>query len=327
MTPDSRNISDIDVALPGGATPFHEVDMWGLAFNFGYQFLVNAAFLLFAAMGLIIVLGMLNIINLAHGEFIMLGAYGATFASHAGVPFVLAVPIAALGVGLFGIVIERLVIRRFYNARLNALVATFGLSLILSQGTLLLFGPFLSGIAMPLGGFEVGGFSYAAYLLVLAGLAALLLIALWILFYRTRLGTDMRATMQNPDMARALGVNTDRIDMLSFGLGAALAGLTGALYAPTTTIVPLFGSAFIAPAFITVVIGGGVNPLIGALSSSALLSVVSTPLSSQYGTFAGRIGLMLAALLIIRFLPNGLSFYIQRWRVRRRPACASSAVA
>jgi branched-chain amino acid transport system permease protein len=294
--------------------------MTGDLFNFGYQFLVNISFLMFAAMGLIIVLGMLNIINLAHGEFIMMGAYATTLLVHAGVPFVVAVVVATIIVGLIGVVVERLVIRRFYGNRLNALVATFGLSLMLSQGTLLIFGPFLKGIRMPLGGFRVGEYSYATYLLVVAILAFVLLFALWLLFYRTRLGIDMRATMQNPDMARALGVNTSRIHTFSFALGAALAGLTGALYAPTTTIVPLFGTAFIAPAFITVVIGGGADPLIGALASSVLLSAVSTPLSSQYGTFAGRIGLMLAALIIMRFLPDGLSYYVRAAMLRRRKA-------
>jgi branched-subunit amino acid ABC-type transport system permease component len=294
--------------------------MTGDLFNFAYQFLVNISFLMFAAMGLIIVLGMLNIINLAHGEFIMMGAYVMTLSVHAGVPFVVAVVIATVVVGLIGVVVERLIVRRFYANKLNALVATFGLSLILSQGTLLVFGPYLPSVRMPLGGFRVGEFSYATYLLVVAGLAFVLLFALWLLFYRTRLGIDMRATMQNPDMARALGVNTSRIDTLSFALGAGLAGLTGALYAPTTTIVPLFGTAFIAPAFITVVIGGGANPLIGALASSSLLAAVSTPLSSQYGTFAGRIGLMLAALLIMRFLPDGLSYYVQAALLRRRKA-------
>jgi len=280
-------------------------------FNILYQFLVNFAFLLFAAMGLILVLGMLNIINLAHGEFIMLGAYATTLSYHAGVPFALAIAVAVVGVGVFGMVLERLVIRRFYANKLNALVATFGISLILSQGVLLVFGPYLNAIPMPFGGFEYGGYSYSTYFLVLAGGAFGLLLVGWVFFYRTRLGMEMRATIQNKDMARALGVRGDHMDTLTFGLGAALAGLTGALYAPTSTVVPLFGQTFIAPAFITVVIGGGVNPLMGALSSAGFLSAISTPLSSQLGTFAGRIGLMLAALIIIRFLPQGLSHYLQ----------------
>ncbi|MFQ5774549.1 MAG: branched-chain amino acid ABC transporter permease [Kiloniellaceae bacterium] len=287
-------------------------------FNILYQFLVNLAFLLFAALGLIVVLGMINIINLAHGEFIMLGAYTSTLAYHAGVPFVLTIPLAAVVVGLFGMVLERFAMRRLYGNKLNALVATFGISLILSQGVLLVFGPYLRAVEMPLGGFEYGAYSYSTYLLVLAFAALAVIGAGWVFFYRTRLGMEMRATMQNPDMARALGTRTDRIYTFTFGLGAALAGLTGALYAPTSTVVPLFGSTFIAPAFITVVIGGGVNPLLGALSSAGFLSVISTPLSSELGQFAGRIGLMLAALIIIRFLPEGLSYYLQDLRLGRR---------
>ncbi len=286
-------------------------------FNILYQFLVNLAFLLFAAMGLIVVLGMINIINLAHGEFIMLGAYTSTLAYHAGIPFILTIPLAAVVVGLFGVLLERFAMRRFYGNKLNALVATFGISLILSQGVLLILGPYLGAIEMPLGGFEYGTYSYSTYLLVLAFAAIAVIGAGYLFFYRTRLGTEMRATMQDPEMARALGTRTDRIYGLTFGLGAGLAGLTGALYAPTTTVVPLFGSTFIAPAFITVVIGGGVNPLIGALSSAGFLSLISTPLSSEFGQFAGRMGLMLAALVVIRFLPEGLSHYLQDLRFRR----------
>jgi branched-subunit amino acid ABC-type transport system permease component len=287
-------------------------------FNMLYQFAVNFAFLILAALGLIIILGMIDIINLAHGEFIMLGAYSATLSTQVGVPFWLSVPLAAVVVGLLGMVVERLVLRRFYNNKMNALVATFGISLILSQGVLLVFGPYLKTAPMPFGGFTYGPYSYSTYFLALAGLALALLAAGWLFFYRTRLGMEMRATMGNAEMARALGVRTSRIYALTFGLGAALAGLTGALYAPTTTVVPLFGSTFIAPAFITVVIGGGVNPLLGALSSAGFLSVITTPLSSQLGTFAGRIGLMLAALVIIRLMPEGLSFHIMQFRMKRR---------
>jgi branched-chain amino acid transport system permease protein len=123
--------------------------------------------------------------------------------------------------------------------------------------------------------------------------------------------------MQNPDMSRALGVDTRNIYLLTFGAGSALAGLTGALYAPTTTIVPLMGTQFVDVAFITVVVGGGANPIIGAIASAALLAGISTPLSSILGTFIGRIGLLIAALVIIRFLPRGISGYWQDLRYQR----------
>jgi len=124
-------------------------------------------------------------------------------------------------------------------------------------------------------------------------------------------------------MAQALGVDTRRIYLYTFAAGSALAGLTGGLYAPTTTIVPLMGTTFVDVAFITVVVGGGANPILGALTSSALLASISAPLSSVFGTFMGRIGLLLTALVIIRFLPRGLSGYFQDLQ-RRRMAGARS---
>jgi branched-chain amino acid transport system permease protein len=123
--------------------------------------------------------------------------------------------------------------------------------------------------------------------------------------------------MQNAQMAQALGTDTRRIYTLTFAAGSALAGLTGALYAPTTTIVPLMGTTFVDVAFITVVVGGGANPIVGALTSATILSLISTPLSSVLGTFIGRIGLLVAALLVIRFLPRGFSGYLRDLQRRR----------
>jgi branched-chain amino acid transport system permease protein len=129
--------------------------------------------------------------------------------------------------------------------------------------------------------------------------------------------------MQNAEVARALGVDTGRVYLGTFGVGAALAGLTGGLYAPTTTIVPLMGTTFVDVAFITVVVGGGANPIAGALLSAALLALISTPLSSVWGTFIGRIGLLVAALVVIRFLPRGLSGYLQDLQRRRMARAAA----
>lgn len=304
-----------------------EVSMtFALIVNLAYQFVVEFAFLLLSALGLIIILGMIDIINMAHGELIMLGAYITVLAHHAGVPLPIGMLLSFLGVGVFGVILERLVIRRFYENKLNALVATFGISLILSQGVLIIFGPYLQGIPLPMGGFAYGGYSYSTYLLFLFGMVVFLVAAFWWILYRTRVGMYMRATMQNPDMARSLGVDTKRIYALTFGLGSGLAGLTGALYAPTTTIVPLFGTTFIAPAFITVVIGGGANPIVGALGSGLSLAGISTPLTSTLGTFIGKIGLLIAALVIIRFLPKGISGYLQNVkRLKQRPDVAEVA--
>jgi branched-chain amino acid transport system permease protein len=290
----------------------------GYLVNLLYQYADSIAFLLLAALGLMIILGVVNVINLAHGELIMLGAYITTLAyNRAQLPLPVCMLLSVVGVGTFGLLLERFVIRRFYDDKLGALVATWGVSLILSQGTLLLFGPSMLSVPLPAWTITYGGYSFGGYRLLLLGIAVLAVAAAWWAFYRTPLGVRTRATMQNAAMARALGADTRRIYLLTFGAGSALAGLTGALYAPTTTIVPLMGTQFVDVAFITVVVGGGANPIVGALTSAALLSLISAPLSSVFGTFTGRIGLLLAALVVIRFFPRGLSGYWQDLRYRR----------
>ena len=288
------------------------MDAIALAASVLYQLGTNGAFLLLSALGLIVILGMMNIINLAHGELMMLGAYTATIVVQRGVPFALAVPLAFLVVALFGIVLERLIVRRFYGRELGALVVTWGISLILSQGTLLLLGPFMPSIQIPGGSVAVGQYSFSDYWLILIALTAAIVAVLWWVYNRTHFGLQARATMQNAAMARALGVNTDRVYMLTFGLGAGLAGLSGALLAPTTSIAPFMGQQFVAPAFITVVVGGATNVNTGALGSSLILSLVRTPVGFLFGAFLGLVALLLAALIIIRLMPDGISAWLQR---------------
>jgi branched-subunit amino acid ABC-type transport system permease component len=293
----------------------------GVVVSVLYQFGTNAAFLLLCALGLIIILGMMNIINLAHGELMMMGAYTASLAVQAGIPFPIAVILAFFVVGVIGALLERLIVRRFYGRELGALVVTWGISLMLSQGTLLVLGPFLPSIQIPGGSIDVGQYSLSVYWLILIAVSIAVVAALAWLYNRTTFGLQARATMQNAAMAKALGVNTDRIYMLTFSLGAGLAGFSGALLAPTVSIMPFMGQQFVAPAFITVVVGGAANVISGAIGSSVLLSLVRTPVGFVLGAFLGLVALLLAALIIIRLMPNGVSAYLQRWSDRRnRPA-------
>ncbi len=293
------------------------MDTLGLIASILYQFGTNAAFLLISAIGLIVILGMMRIINLAHGELMMMGAYTATIAFHRGIPFPVAAILSFIVVAIAGAILERLIVKRFYGRELGALVVTWGISLIMGQTTLVIFGPFMQAIPIPGGSFALGQFSFSVYWIVLIIVAVLLLAALWWVYTRTTFGLQARATMQSPTMARALGVNTDRIYMLTFALGAGLAGFSGALMAPTVSIAPFMGQQFVAPAFITVVVGGGANVLTGAAGSSMLLSLVKTPIGFTLGAFLGTVALLLAALIIIRLMPNGISAYLQRFADRR----------
>ena len=281
--------------------------------GFLYQFGDATAFLILCASGLAVIFGMMGVINLAHGEFIMAGAYATVTVARTGVPLPIAILCGAIFAGLLGILLERLVIRYLYGRPLDTIVATWGVSLIASQGTLILLGPSLPGISTPLGSVAIGDLSYSVYRFVLMGAAAGILVALYILFNFTRFGVLARATIQVPHMAEALGVNTSLIYSLTFGIGAALAGATGGLYAPTMTLVPTMGSQFITEAFVTVVTGGG-DVFLGTAPAGVILGFIRAAMTTWEGQLAGQIGLLVAVIIVIRVLPRGISGLILRER-------------
>lgn len=282
------------------------MDVVSSAFSVAYQFGDAFAFLVLSAAGLAVIFGMMGVINLAHGEFIMCGAYVTVALSRVGLPLPVAIVCGAVAAGLVGLLVERLVIRHLYHRPLDSIVATWGISLIATQGVLIVLGSTMQGVGTPLGSVEVGMLSYSAYRLVLMATAAAILLALWLLFYRTRYGVIARATIAAPHMARALGVDTPRVYALTFALGAALAGLCGGLYAPTMTMVPTMGATFIVESFVTVVVGGA-DIFLGAAPAAAILAVIRASLTASYGQFFGQIGLLVTVILVIRVLPNGLS--------------------
>jgi branched-chain amino acid transport system permease protein len=164
---------------------------------------------------------------------------------------------------------------------------------------------------------SLGRYSYSVYWFILICISVLAVLALWWVYNRTRFGLQARAVMQNADMARALGVDSRRIYLITFSIGAGLAGFSGALLAPTTSIMPFMGQQWVAPAFITVVVGGAANVITGAVGSSLLLSLVRTPVGFVFGSFIGLVALLLAALIIIRLMPDGISAYLQKLHDRR----------
>jgi len=289
------------------------MDVATLAFSAFYQFGDAFAFLVLSACGLAVIFGMMGVINLAHGEFIMCGAYVTVSAAHAGLPLPVAILIGSLVAAMVGALVELVVIRHLYDRPLDTIVATWGLSLIFTQGTLILLGSTMAGIGTPFGSFQVGGYSYSAYRLMLFAAAIVVLVALYALFNWTRFGVMARATIQVPHMAAALGIDTRRVYSLTFALGAGLAGLAGGLYAPTMTLVPTMGTTFIMEAFVTVVVGGA-DVFLGTAPAAALLAVVKATLTSWYGQLFGQIGLLVAVIVVIRVLPRGISGFLLRER-------------
>jgi len=274
--------------------------------NLLFQFADSFAFIVLAAVGLAVIFGMMGVINLGHGEFIMVGAYGTTLSANAGLPLPLAMAVGVLVTAVMGFVIERTVVQHLYDRLLDSMVATWALGLILTQGARILFGNSIPQVSTPLGNIQYGSYSYSTYRVLLAVIALLVLLGLYLVFTRTEFGIRARATIQNPDTARALGVNTERMYTSTFVVGSGLAGLTGALYAPTLTVVPGMGSSFLVEAFISVVIGGP-SVLLGTTLSGGLLGVINSLFTNLYGTFFGQIAMLLTAIVAIRILGDGLT--------------------
>lgn len=280
-------------------------------FNVVYQFMDSFSFLILSVMGLAIIFGMMGIINLAHGEFIMLGAYITTLFAKSGVPLIVAIILGSIGVGIFGLIIEKIIVSRLYGRPLDSIVATWGISLLMSQGMLVLLGPSLQGLTTPLGRLHVGGNIYSVYRIILTLVSFLLLALIYWLFTHTSFGLKSRATMQNQAIAQALGTNTKRMYTMTFVIGSMLAGFCGGLYAPTIAVTPRIGQAFQTESFVTVIVGGG-NPLVGSFLSGSVLGAVQSILSIAWGTFFGRMGLLIVAILTIRIFPKGLSGLVER---------------
>ncbi|GGN10886.1 urea ABC transporter, permease protein UrtB [Halarchaeum nitratireducens] len=285
------------------------------ALNLLFQFADNFAFVVLAAVGLAVIFGMMGVINLGHGEFIMIGAYGTTLSANAGAPLPVAMAIGVLVTAVMGLILERTIIHRLYDRLFDSMVATWALGLILTQGMRILFGNSIPQVSTPLGNIAYGEFSYSTYRVLLLPVALLVLGGLYVLFTRTEFGIRARATIQDPDTARALGVDTDRMYTATFVIGSALAGLTGALYAPTLTVVPGMGSSFLVEAFVAVVVGGP-SVLLGTTLSGGLLGTIDAVFTNLFGTFYGQIAMLLTAIVVIRVLSDGLTGLVETVRNR-----------
>jgi branched-subunit amino acid ABC-type transport system permease component len=266
-----------------------------------------AAGLVLISTGLMIIFGMMRVINIAHGEFLMLGGYTVVIAGKAGVsPWISMLVLAPVVVGLFGILVERFFIRFFYGRMIDTLLATWGLSLFLMGFVTVVFGNTVEGISVTLGSVDIGGFRVSDYSFFLIGVAAVLLVTTYVVLRHTRLGLIARGTMQNPNMAAALKISPSTVYMATFGIGAALAGFAGALLAPITGVVPTMGIAFIAQAFITVIIGGP-SIITGTVTSAGLLGGVSQLVTFATTPVVGDVALLFIAVVLLRLLPQGIT--------------------
>jgi len=283
----------------------------GWLLNISVSMALSIAILALVSLGLAVMFGMMGIINLAHGEFLMFGAYVTLTLTRLHVPLLLAIPLAGLVVGMLGYAVERLLIRFLYGRLADSMLATWGLSLIMAQVTVLAFGPSTQGISTPLGSVSIDGYSFSLYAFVLIGSAVLLMMLVYLMFTRTRYGVMARAAVQNPGMAAAVGINPRKLNALNFAFGAALAGWAGGLLAPMVGVMPSMGEAYIARAFMTVIVGGP-GIITGTASSSLLLGGIENVVSYLSTPFFGQGALLIVAIVAVRLLPTGISGRWQR---------------
>lgn len=270
----------------------------------------SASILLIATIGLAVVFGLMGVINLAHGEFLMIGAYSALTATQYGVPFILSIPIAVAVTMAIGALVEILIINRLYGRIFDTMLATWGISIAFYQLAVLIFGTVTPGIGMPQYSIKIGDYSLAGYPLLMIGVAALMGGFVYLLMTRTVYGMKARASIQQPEMAQAIGIEAAHVNTLTFSVGCGLAGFAGAVLLPIIPATPSMGFAFVIKAFLTVVVAGPVT-LTGSVLTAIGLGGGASVTASFLTSVAGDIFFFIITAALLWLFPLGIS---AKWR-------------
>jgi urea transport system permease protein len=290
--------------------------LWDIAQNMSYGISLGSVLLL-AAIGLAITFGVMGVINMAHGEMVMLGAYTTYVVQEAisdwspriaDYSLVLAVPAAFLFTGLVGLIIERSVIRFLYGRPLETLLATWGISLILQQAIRTIFGPTNCEVRNPTwmsGSFDLGGLTFTSNRMWIIAFALAVFAALLFILKQTPMGLQMRAVTQNRRMASSMGIRTPWVDAATFALGSGIAGIAGVALSQIDNVSPNLGQSYIIDSFMVVVFGG-VGNLWGTLVGAFSLGILNKFLEPYAGAVLGKILVLVLIILFIQKRPRGL---------------------
>ncbi len=274
--------------------------------------LSSAAILIIVTLGLSVIFGLMGVINLAHGEFIMFGAYAALTCVSIGIPYPLAIILATMFTALFGMIVERLIIQRLYGKLIYTMLATWGLSMVMYQCVVLIFGTVTPGIDIAQSNVEIGTYTISSYLLMMIPISIFLLISIYYILTKTKYGLMARASILDSKTALAMGIKTKKLNMITFAFGSGLAGLSGAILLPIVSATPNMGFAFVIKSFLTVVVAG---PL--AISGTAVtglsLGVISSASASYFSSIIGDVLFFIITILLLRFYPKGIS---NTWRTK-----------
>lgn len=274
--------------------------------------------LLLIALGLAITFGLMNVINMAHGELIMIGAY-TTYVmqnifinyipqQYFNLYFIISIPLALITAAIVGMILEVSLIRFLYRRPLDSLLATWGISLLLQQLARSIFGAPNVGVKSPSflnGGLEVGTMYLPYPRLFILGLAVTCLVGIYLYFYKTSNGRRVRAVMQNREMAECLGVSTRKVDLLTFGIGSGFAGVAGCALTLLGPIGPTLGSSYIIDAFMVVVVGG-VGALFGAVVGAFGIGFLNTAFEYFTSASMGKVIIFVVIIAFLQWRPSGL---------------------
>jgi urea transport system permease protein len=277
--------------------------------------------LLLVALGLAITYGAMGVINMAHGEMVMAGAYVTVMSGiWLGTDIFVAIPLAFIVTALLGLLIERVVVRRLYGRLLDTLLATWGIAILIQQAVRLEFGlsflgihiqglgPGLQNVSVPAmlqGTFSVAGADinrYRAFIILVTGILAL---ATWFIIYRTAIGMQVRAIIRNPKMAAACGIDVTRVNALTFAFGSGLAGIAGVMMSGFKTVFPDMGTSMVVDGFLVVVMGG-VGSLLGSVLSAGILGEINGLVAAATNDILARAVVFGVVIAIIVLKPKGL---------------------
>lgn len=257
-------------------------------------------------LGLAVVFGLLGVMNLAHGEFIMIGAYCAFFTQSQGWPFLTALPLALLVCGFLGLVVERVLVRPLYARPFDTLLATWGLSILLREAVEAVYGRGFKSVTVPVsGGVNVFGADYPTYRLLLTAASIALVAGLVVWFVRSATGRKIRATVNNPELAGSIGIPVRALARNTFVFGCCLAALAGVMLAPLLPVQPMLGLDFILKSFFVLVVGG-LGSLVGLVSGAGIIGGVESIVSAASDRTYGYTTVLVIAILFLWLRPNGL---------------------
>jgi urea transport system permease protein len=277
--------------------------------------------LLLVALGLAITYGAMGVINMAHGEMVMIGAYVTVLSGiWLGTNIFIAIPLAFIVTALLGLLIERVVVRRLYGRLLDTLLATWGIAILIQQAVRLEFGlsffgihiqglgPGLQNVSVPeylQGTFSIAGADINRYRTFIILVTAILALVTWFIIYRTSLGTQVRAIIRNPKMAAACGIDVTRINALTFAFGSGLAGVAGVMMSGFKTVFPDMGTPMVVDGFLVVVMGG-VGSLLGSVLSAGILGEINGLVAAETNDILARAVVFGVVIAIIVLKPKGL---------------------